>query len=317
MTIDCLDEPADWDVADHKTRRERTDVHRPSVINPADYDYVGQECMKWEGVESSGLILAERERIQRHFAKTGGTYSRHSHGGNCHVCGASAIYTHLFHHRPSNTYVRTGEDCAEKLGASVDGAEFRKACQHALEAQAGKRKAKATLEAANIGAAWDVYVSETLPSPLPYEESTIIDIVGKLVRYGSISGGQAGFIAKLLGRIADRPAIEAARAAERAAAKPFPKSSERQTVRGTIVSIKPAPEYFGGERPRMLVKSVDGWLCFGSLPIALDDAERGAEIEFSAVLKPSPTDPKFGFFSRPTKARNLTAEAKIQLPYSD
>jgi hypothetical protein len=311
VTFETLDEPADWDRYDHKARRERTDEHRPSVINPADYEYVAQETMKWEGIESSEIIISERARIKRHMEATGGTYSRHQHGGNCHICGSvNAIYTHLFYHKPSNTYVRTGEDCAQKLDASVDGAEFRAKVNNAIEAAAGKRKAQAVLVAAGVEAAWQVYVD---PCPvddrgnLRYEENTISDIVGKLVRYGSASPAQLGFVGKLLVKIANRAQIEADRAAERAAAMPFPTEGKRRTVRGEIVSIKPPPEYFGGERPRMLVKAIEGWMAFGTLPISLDDAKRGDKVEFDALLKPSDKDPKFGFISRPTKARFLTA----------
>ena len=96
-------------------KRERSDVHRPSALNPEDYEFVGQEVSKFEGIESCEFILREREAIRAHMAKTGGNYSGHEHGGNCMVCGSpNAIYTVLFYHQKTNTYVRMGQDCAMK-----------------------------------------------------------------------------------------------------------------------------------------------------------------------------------------------------------
>ena len=97
----------------------RTDAHRPSVINPAEYEYVAQELIpigRYTGdiLADCDFLQSERLRIRRHMERTGGTYSQHFHGGHCKVCGnANAIYTVLFYHDNTNNYVRIGSDCAE------------------------------------------------------------------------------------------------------------------------------------------------------------------------------------------------------------
>jgi hypothetical protein len=75
-------------------------------------------------------------------------------------------------------------------------------------------------------------------------------------------------------------------------------------VRGTVLSLKEG--MFG---MRMLVKTEAGYKLFGARPSAIGTVARGDEVEFYATVKPSADDPKFGFFSRPTKAR-ITSEVE-------
>lgn len=53
---------------------------------------------------------------------------------------------------------------------------------------------------------------------------------------------------------------------------------------------------------KALIKTVEGWKVWGTLPAAIDDVERGTKVQFDAKVTPSDDDPKFGFFKRPTKA---------------
>lgn len=283
----------------------RIDAHRPSAIIPADYEFVAFEYLRTDDIADAMFLRQQREMIRDHMTRTGGTYSGHDHGGNCGVCGsANAIYTAMFFHAPSTSYVRTGLDCAEKLECRGIAA-FRKTCTSALEARAGKRKAEAVLTHADLGAAWTMYNADHNATQ-PREESTVCDIVGKLVQYGSLSAAQLAFVRRLLDQIANRAEIEAKRAAETAAAAPVPVTDKRITIRGTVASVR-VPNYDRGDfgPTKILVLHADGWKVWGSLPKELADIQRGAEIEFSAKVTVSDKDTKFGFFSRPTKARNL------------
>jgi hypothetical protein len=76
------------------------------------------------------------------------------------------------------------------------------------------------------------------------------------------------------------------------------------TVVGRVVSIKrPHPQELGG-RTRILIQHESGWKVFGSLPASLaEEGLVGSTVQLDAAVKASERDPKFGFFSRPTKAR--------------
>src|SRR3954469_23129860 len=127
----------------------RKDIHRPAAIEPADYYFVSFDYLPSEGdVLGNAMFLAdERKRKLAHMKRTGGRYSQHEHGGLCHICGSvNAIYSASFYYAKSNSYIKTGLDCAEKL--ECEGIEaFRKSVSNVLDASAGKRKAKAVLEA--------------------------------------------------------------------------------------------------------------------------------------------------------------------------
>lgn len=293
----------------------RLDPHRPSAIVPDDYEYVGCEVLKIEGLGDAEILRWHREQIQEHMKRTGGRYSHHEHGGNCGVCGSvNAIYTILFWHRPTNSYVRVGQDCAEKLdmGGTAEINSFRAALQDALQAQAGKRKAQALLADAGLIEAWPIY--EWFWSDEGWhgcecgcpcrcyvnwqreyrEESQIADVVGSVVKYGHLSDKQAQFLRTLLQRLAERPARLAAEAVAREAAADCP--SGRIEVAGEVLAIKVEEDGMYGPVTRMLVRAEGGWKTWGS---RCGNAERGDRIRFRATLTPSSKDSKFGYFKRP------------------
>jgi hypothetical protein len=324
----------------------RTDVHRPSVIDPSEYEYVSMEHIN---VGASGDIMGDcaylqacRGTIQAHMARTRGTYSTHAHGGNCHVCGASCIYTVLFYHASTNTYVRTGMDCADKMGyTGADFNAFKKAVTNALEARAGKRKAQATLAAAGLSACWQIYLDGGAPfhsagmvqdlsngvwhrvDGQPWsdadqetfwaayrehdrnhkEEGTVRDIVTNLVKYGSLSPAQESYLQKLLVRIAERPAREAARKAEQEAAANCP--TGRITVEGVILTMREQESEFGTVT-KILVKHDTGYKVWGTRPGKdLWEAKVGDRVSFKATVTPSDKDLKFGFYSRPMNGKMI------------
>ena len=71
---------------------KRNDEHRPSEINPADYEFVGLEYLGSSSSEElANMMAGEYDNIEDHKHKTGGELSDHCHGGECHVCGACAL----------------------------------------------------------------------------------------------------------------------------------------------------------------------------------------------------------------------------------
>lgn len=286
----------------------RTDIHRPSAIIPSDYDFVAFEYLKLDSLGACEALARERAKIEAHMARTGGTYSSHEHGGNCMVCGnVFATYTVLFYHRPSNVYVRLGQDCAMKLQMSDDGAynRFTAAIRDAREAQAGKRKAEVTLSDLGLTTAWTLYNDQ---NDRTFTGDTFIvrDMVSKLVRYGSLSEKQVSFLRVLLDRIARRPQIEAQRAAEAAAAPAW--VAGRQVVTGEIVSAKWGEPFarYSAAPLKALIKLADGRKLWTTLPTAFYDTQtdcatwaRGKSITINVTVQPKDGDHSFAFGKRP------------------
>jgi hypothetical protein len=285
--------------------KARTDVHRPSVIAPDDYEFVAIESLKIHDLGDCEVLRQHREWLRAHMKQTGGTYSRHAHGGNCHVCGnANAIYTALFYHAKTNSYVRMGQDCADKCSMGR-GEEFRRvmdAARAADESRTGKLKARGILERDGLAAAWTIYATPTDADR--YEELTVRDIVGKLVRYGSISEAQSAYLGKLLAAIPKRAQRDAERQAQRDAAKPAP--TGRVAAEVEVVSVK--EHKVDGEPVGRFVMTVrcvaDGWMAWGTAPSTVSVGDR---VKLSATFTPSEKDTKFAFFKRPRILASATA----------
>lgn len=290
-----------------KSLSKRTDIHCPSQINPTEYQFVGFDYVPVDDIGAAMFLQSEREAIRLHMAQTLGTYSSHSHAGNCMVCGSvNAIYTVLFYHELTNVYVRMGNDCAQKCDVAFSNGDFdafKSKIGNAREAVAGKKKAAAFLVEAGMGFAWELYNS-TEYNTFRFEEDTIRDIVGKLVQYGNLTDKQLKFVGTLLSQIQNRNQIAAEREAQKAAAAPLPNFSGRVQVEGTILSKKGKDTRFGFV-VKIVVQHVDGWKVYGTLPASLEKAEKGDSVSFMATVKISPDDSKFGFFSRPTNGTIL------------
>jgi uncharacterized protein (TIGR02996 family) len=142
----------------------RSDEHRPSVINPKDYVFVGLEYYRHNAVDFEGyyipIVLSERSRINLHMQKTGGKFSEHKKSqNNCQVCGVHIHYKAVFYHNKTNVYIRTGLDCAEKLnmGDANRFRIFKDAILAAKHHRAGKAKAIGFLTEKNLERAWQIY----------------------------------------------------------------------------------------------------------------------------------------------------------------
>jgi hypothetical protein len=226
----------------------RTDIHRPSAINPSDYVFV---AIKYDGPSDAGrdATLASRQIIREHLASTGGRYSTHEHGGTCHICGASAFYLAVFYHPQTNTYICTGEDCAEKVDFATDGFNiFRQKVRAAEGFATGKARAQKILDERNLSNLWALY-TQPHSDDFGFEETTLRDIVGKLVTYGSISDKQWAFAERLLTGIpaahAKRAAILAERAADAAQSQHVATVGERIEFTATVTFVATFESSFG------------------------------------------------------------------------
>jgi hypothetical protein len=324
---------------------KRTDIHSTSKIDPAAYTFIA--CDYHGGGLEGMAYMSERIMFRDHMNRHGGKWAHITRTDGedgscgCYICGAHCSYVAKFWHKETNTYIETGMDCAMKMdmGDRRMFDSFRKKIRAGIEAQAGKNKAMGILADAGMSQAWEIYVAEydTLPKgyngDVAFEENTIRDIVGKLVKYGSVSEKQTAFALKLLAKINDRARVQAEREARDENRKPVPVLDKRLTIAGVIISAKyePADWVNGFHRSaacKVTIEHADGWRVFGNLPLELwedckthgemswhngaciDDGTdidssklKGRTVQFDARIQPSDRDAKFGFFKRPTKAK--------------
>jgi hypothetical protein len=237
--------------------------------------------------------------------------------GTCDHCGArfdwGAVYAHT-----SGKHIVVGNVCADKTLAVPSRHDLevnRLKSRLAAQRLAARKAAAARAEAEAKGFAW-LYSGK-------HDNKTLDDIAHKGLQFGGLTVRQI----ELVKRIHDgtpaewevkRAARQAQRAAEEAAAQPVPSTGERIQVRGTILSTKTQDGYMGGTTVlKMLVKADAGYKLWGVVPSVLadefggvheaGDVLRGKVVEFFAKIQRSPDDEKFGFFSRPTKARLVNA----------
>jgi len=291
----------------------RTDVHRPSVINPDDYSYVCALYLAPRNMEDALFSREGRETFQRHMEKTGAKFSNHNHGGTCYCCGAHANFVARFHHSLTNTYIDLGERCADKMDMGEPGAfrRLRKEIDDMRKAVAGKAKAQVILLDNELTECWNIY-QEKRPG---HEEVIVSDIVKKLIRYGNISENQINFLKRLLEQISKREEIKAKRKEESASAADCPNG--RIVIEGIVISTKTHPGPYGTSTIKMIVQHETGYKVWGTLPdsiaiVELKDGSqvspRGMKVKFTATVTPSDDDPKFGFFKCPKNAEILSKE---------
>ena len=128
--------------------------------------------------------------------------------------------------------------CAQKMemGDARVFRAFRERVKAGLQVAAGKAKAQATLADAGLSRAWAVYAA-TERNDHRWEENTITDIVGKLVKYGSVSEKQQAFIGSLLAKIDGRAAVDAQRAAAKALSQHVGTVGERRAFNLTVKAV--------------------------------------------------------------------------------
>ncbi|MCX7978910.1 MAG: hypothetical protein N2578_07895 [Bdellovibrionaceae bacterium] len=295
---------------------KRNDTHSPSNLVPANYEFVGFLNFREEEMVNYEYCAYWRERVQQHMMATGGTWSQHEHGGSCGVCGnVNAIYMVAFYHKPSNTYIRVGRECAEKISeqAALGLDEYTQNIRGEGLRRKRLQEAEMWLKNNGLGRAWEIFnevkenakrsSEERNDKYYAYDYSTLCDIVDKLVIYGGLSQRQEEYLAKLIKKI-DKVEEDAP------ARKIPPVQAGLQTITGKIVGIKFNEVW---RVNKIMVECKNGQKYWGTFPVSnevLEDGssvtvhapKRGMEITFVATVTPSDKNSGMGFFSRPRKS---------------
>jgi len=261
----------------------RTDAHRPSAINPDEYDYVSCDYF---GQWGSVMHAIDRAHFRAHMERTGGKHAQKFNTGSCHICGAAAMYVARYYHRPSNTYITTGMDCASKMDMPGDEnfSAFRKLVRDARKAVAGKKKAQAMLADLGLADAWKLY-DYGYDDGWRREEPIVQSIVDKLVRYGSISDPQVALVSKLLVDNADRPRrdaeLQAKREEEAATSKYVGSLGERAEFELTVDFTTSFDTQFGIMHVHIMRDATGNVIVYKGSSIA----KRGERIKVKGTVK--------------------------------
>ena len=163
------------------------------------------------------------------------------------------------------------------------------------------------IEDAGLKSLWEVYSEVKVKyfncdgTDIKNEERTIHDIIQRVIKskHKDISDKQINYMRILKDRINNRENMLEERKAERERAEPCPRG--RINITGVVLSIKEKSSKFGTVW-KMLIKTEQGYLVWGTLPTSIHIAEKGDEVSLTASVEPSDNDNKFGFFKRPTQA---------------
>jgi hypothetical protein len=279
--------------------RSRTDIHRPSFLDPAEYREVGYADLHHEDG------FCEMERGLGDVASFSGNFEQR---GRCDHCGAGPLrYVVFFLHKPTDQIVSVGERCAGVLGLSSK-TERQRRDEHAAARRQAQREAAVEACPAEIRMALQANEDAARPNYF------LSDLYRKLYRSGyTLSERQIQAVRNTIDAQARR---DAERAAETVATKPL--AEGRYIIEGEVLSHKYQDTIYGTQH-KMLIKMSDGNKVWGTVPASIEDALthydtdtvdelKGQTIRLAATVERSRDDDHFGFFKRPANA-TLTTNA--------
>lgn len=310
---------------------KRTDLAAPSVIDPAaftfvagvyfgcnpgeDFDTLLGEWMAEKDPNGNAGWYSKRNKVREAFPPldANGNFTRK---GTCDHCGAAFDWGSVYVHT-SGKHIVVGNICADKTLSVPSRLELdasRMKSRIAAHRKAERMAAAARHSAFSEGYEW-LYAVE-------HDNRTLADIARKGLQYGGLTYAQLELVRKIHDGTpteweVKKAAKAAARAAEEAAAEPVPVTTERVDIEGEVLTTREQQGYMPGQTVlKMLVKTTRGFKLWGSVPRDLLNGTLyesagliGKRVAFAAKIERSPEDEKFGFFSRPTKARIVAAVA--------
>jgi hypothetical protein len=269
----------------HDEKGQRTDIHRPSAINPGDYKY---------------LRVDEARSARKDGQALGGP------GGTCHHCGKAIVWRVHYQHVPSGNVMTFGYICAGILDMTDNRIDHemtllkRKAANERKEAQWETQKRDR----------FDAFV-EKYPDEWQFivEHADENDYIGRIKWGIDKYGSPLDYMIPGLQRfIAGHHKLIATKLKEAAEQVNMPElEAGRRVLTGTIIAHKWSDDIGYGSQHKMTVKLDDGNKVFGTMPQSIEDGYEddpvGLRVEFTAKVEPK--DDHFGFFNRPTKGTVL------------
>lgn len=298
---------------------KRIDLAAPSVIDPAAFTFVAGTYFGGGTSEDFDALLGEwmaeksatgapwyssKREVMKDFPtiNAAGNFARK---GTCDHCGAhfewGAVYVHT-----DGAHIVVGNICANRTMDVPTRHELdvkRLKSRLATHRETVRKAASAREQATAHGFEW-LYTGAL-------DNRILADIARKGFAYGSLTERQIELVKRIhSGTPAEwevkRAAREAQRKLDEETAEPVPQIDARIDLEGTVLSLKDQEGFRGMMVTKMLVRHVKGYKLWGTMPTGLT-AKIGDKVAFTARVERSEKDAKFGFFSRPSKARVLAA----------
>lgn len=279
---------------------KRTDPHRPSALDPAEYEWVRSYPPSGADPTKDWLFTC-------------------AHCGH-HPC----LWGEVYKHKPSGDEIVIGNICAQN---TLDYPSIAKLSAARNKKAFTNSRARSTNRAALEVQAPEIvaWLDRILSGEDPEDFDFVLSLAGKYYQGKPFTQKMIDTLERC--RLAHQhwqEEFEKRRKYEEEHPPPaFPEG--RKVVRGYIVSVKSKHTDYGWQT-KMLVRLMDGNKVWGTLPASImekvtlpkgwnfqhvnddipssDLAEKlkGNMIQFSATFQRSSNDEHFGFFSRPSKA---------------
>jgi hypothetical protein len=281
----------------------RTDQFSESQLNPEEFEFIRTfEAVPPVWVPGDSIEVFEQQiavwRADQLAIRVLTTGSPHESNTQCDHCGAIFKDGTVVKHLPSGQHLTIGTVCATtRFNLSQGEWERKRAIKNRQAVRTRIENAKKRAQVARALLALRRQQPELIRFVNRFRDDGFLGSLRRqLLRAGELSQRQIDFGLKSGHRLVQ---WESDRADEQSNAEPVP--TGRAQVSGKILTIKSVDSQWGTSI-KFLLKSDRGFRIWGTLPRSLDDADVGSVVQFEAQIEPSPDDPAFGFFKRPTKA---------------
>lgn len=268
-------------------RTKTPTVHNPTNFDPQDYEVVdyldnNRPVFYGDGPEHEQAVAFWEADMLRALGPDWRAKVHHCvHCGNGSVRWITAV-----EHKPTSERVVFGAVCTARLGFA-DKHAFKLA---QLQARAEARKVRFTV--------WTkrqefLAAHPGLDAAFDSKNTFVQDVMRKLDQYGSLSDAQVNAVFAAVKREAEYAVRRAAETVEVKGQAP----SGRQTVTGTVVSLKWHDNDFGGAM-KMVVKLENNSRVWLTAP-SKETLKRGDLVTVTATFEVSRDDKSFAFGKRP------------------